>query len=134
MENLTVLSKAQQIKLLKKISYKLAYALDNLKWEPIYTNYFKENVKEERNHLKSKPENVYHGLTANEGGLYFAVKQIVDYLEGEKPPDIKSYIFMRKTVFIAYSLVAQYSDIIKNALKDIDHKEVLKMDHCDLVK
>jgi hypothetical protein len=130
----TTLSKNQQIKLLKEISSQLSYVLDNIKWEKIYTNYLKENIQEEKNHLRMKPEGVIHGLTAYEGGLLFAVQQIINYLTGENAPDVKSYLWMRKTVFTAYSIVTNYEKEIKEALKNIDYTEVLKMDYCDLVK
>jgi hypothetical protein len=130
----SALSKNQQIELLKTISGKLSNSLDNISWTAYYTNYLKENIQEERKHLKMKPESIIHGLTVTEGGILFAVQQIIQYLEGEKPPDLKGYIYMRKTVFTAFSIVAQYGDIIREALKDIDYKEVLKIDYCELVK
>ncbi len=130
----TLLSKNQQIKLLKKINNKLSNILDNIKWEKFYTNYLKENIKEEKVHLRMKPEGVIHGLTAYEGGLLFAVQQIINYLTGEKPPGVKDYLWMRKTVFTAYSIVANYEKEIREALKDIEYQEVLKMDYCELVK
>lgn len=138
MKNFT---KSQKIQLLKVISNCLAYKLDNIKCEAIYTNYLKDNIKDERNHLRMKPEHVRHGLTANEGGVLFAVKHIIEFFQyknyGLKEvyiPKIEDYLSVRKTIFTAYSIVLNYNKEIKKALKNIDYSEVLKMDYCDLVQ
>ena len=138
MENLT---KNQQITLIKKISSNLAYILDNIKMESIYSNYLKENINEEKRHLNFKPDNCNHGLTAIEGGIFFAVKQIVEFFQhknyGLKDvyiPKAEDYLHIRKTVFTAYAIVTNYNDQIKDVLKIDECMEVLKMDYVCLVQ
>lgn len=131
----TTLSKKEQIKLLKEISSRLASALNDISWTHYYTNYLKENIKEEKDHLRMKPEGVKHGLTAYEGGLLFSVQQIIEYFaNSESKPCFEGYIYCRKSIYTAYSLVKTYNEQIKNALQGIDYSEVLKMDYCELVK
>lgn len=129
----TDLSKKEQLEMIKQISSALELCLDNISWEPYYTNYLKANIQDEKQHLKFKPEGVKHGLSAKQGGEYHAVKWIVESLEGHKP-DAESYIFTKKVVFTAYSIVSQYRERIIKALRGIEYKEVLKMDYCELVK
>lgn len=133
-QNTTTLSKTQQIKLLKDLSDKLSRYLDNLKWTAIYTDYLGENIKEEKAHNRFKPDGIERGLTVIEAARYFAVRQIVEYFEGEKQPSLKHYIEMRKTVFTAYSIAALYREEITKAFEGLDYKEVLKMDYCFLVQ
>lgn len=135
------LSKRQQIKLLKEISYKLAYKLDNIKWEKIYSNYLQENIREEKRHLQGKPESCRHGLTVNEAGTFFAVKQIVEFfqkknygLESIYIPKVEDYLHIRKTIFTAYAIVANYNSEIAEVLKDVDYGAVLNMDYVELVQ
>lgn len=131
--NKTNLSKRQQLELIKKISYRLQ-VLDNISWTNYYNDYLKENIKEEKNHRSFKPDGIKSGITTNQGGMFFSVQQIIGFLEGEEAPDLSGYLFMRKTIFTAYSIVAQYKDKIQEALKGIDYKPVLDMDYCYLMQ
>jgi len=129
----TNLTPDQCIKLIKIISQKLSIALDNISWTKYYTDYLKENIKEEKSHLGFKSDGIRSGMTAYEGGLFFAVQQIIEYLETEKKPCLKSYLFCRKTIYTAYSLVAQYKNEILKQIKDIpNYKDVLNMDYAYL--
>lgn len=131
--NKTNLSKRQQLELIKKISYCLQ-VLDNISWTNYYSDYLKENIREEKNHRGFKPDGIESGITTMQGGMFFSVQQIIRFLEGEEAPDLSGYLFMRKTIFTAYSIVQQYKDNIQEALKDIDYKPVLDMDYCYLVQ
>ena len=128
----TKLSPKQCKELVKKVSYCLARALDNISWSAYYSNYEKENIKEEKAHIDFKPDGIVSGMTITEGGRFFAVKQIIDYLEGAKAPSIEYYISMRKTVFSAYSLVANYKERILKELEGVNYKEILKINYCFL--
>lgn len=128
----TKLTHNQSINLIKDISRRLSIALDNISWTKYYTDYLKENIKEEKARKNFKPDGIKSGLTVNEGGLFFAVRQIIEYLDGKKAPDVESYLFFRKTIYTAYSLVAQYKKEILERLDNIDYKEVLNMDYCYL--
>lgn len=137
----TKLTKKQQIALISKISSRLSDSLDNITWSNIYTNYLKENIQDEKNHLKFKPESCKHGLTAREGGMFFAVKNIIEFFDHKNVglksvyiPKVEDYLSVRKTIFSAFAIVAKYNDELKEALKDIDYREVLNMDYVELVQ
>lgn len=132
----TKLSKKEQIKLLQKIDIELSRTLNNISWTPYYKNYFKNNLKEERNHRKYQPSNVLCGITAYQSALLFAIQQIVDYFVNTKnKPCFEGYIYCRKTMYEAYSLVKTYTKQIKQALEKIDnYREVLNFDYCELIK
>jgi len=129
----TNLSKKECLELIKKIDCRLTCALDNISWTAYYTNYLKDNVKEEKSHQGFKPDNIKNGLTVKEGGMFFSVYQIIEYLETDKKPMLDSYLYCRKSIYMAYSLVAQYKEKILEQLKDIpNYKEVLNIDYCYL--
>ena len=126
----TKLSKRKQLALIKKINSLLECKFSIIGWGNIYSNYLKDNIQEEKAHNSGKP--FTSGLSTREGGLYFAVRQIIDYLEGDKKPCLESYIDCRKSIYTAYSIVANYKEQIKEALQSVDYREVLNMDYCDL--
>jgi len=134
MENLSTLSKKQQIDLINKLSYNLACELDNLKWNKIYTDYLKENIQEEKNHDNFRHESIKRGLTITEAGKLFAVQQIAEYLNGDKMPDVSGYLHIRKSVFTAYAIFANYRKEIEKAFQGLNWQEVLKMDYCFLIE
>ena len=136
MEIKTKLSKKEQIKLLKKIDLELCHALDNISCIPYYKNYFKNNLKEEKDHRKYQPSDIICGISCFESALLFSVKQIINYLvNAENKPCFEGYIHCRKTIFEAYSLVKTYNEQIKNSLEKIkNYKEVLNFDYCNLIK
>lgn len=133
-QHTTKLTHSQCLKLVKEISKSLSCELNNISWSKYYTNYLNENIREEKDHLRFKPDGIISGITANQGGMFFSVKQIIEYFEQvEKVPDVKNYLFWRKSIYTAFSLVANYRKEIEKALsKNPQYKEVLKMDYCYL--
>jgi len=127
-------TKAEALKVINKASSELAYALDNIKWSKLYTDYLKENIAEEKSHDRFRGDSISRGLTITEAGKLFAVKQIVEYYLGEKAPDVACYSYMRKSVFTAYSLVALYREYVEKALKGIDLEVINGLDYCELIK
>lgn len=141
------MTKKEQLDLIRKISGRLHTALDHITWSNIYDNYLKENIQDEKNHLKYKPESCRHGLTALEGGTFFAVKHIIDFFHNKNHdifipdfkfsvyiPQVKDYLSVKKVIFSAYAIVENYNEQIKEALKDLDYSEILKMDYVELVQ
>jgi len=64
-----------------------------------------------------------------------AVKQIIEFLgKAEYIPSVKDYIFVRQSIFFAYSLVSQYRIEFETALKDINFDDILKLDYVELIK
>ena len=50
----TILTKKEQIKLLKNVHYALQEKFSNISWGVYYKNYFKENLKEEKDYLEAE--------------------------------------------------------------------------------
>lgn len=131
----TQLKKQDQIKLIKKINKELQYLFSSISYGQYYRDYLQENVKEERKHQMFKPDNISSGLSVNEGGTFFAVKQVIEFLTNpKKAPDLEAYLYLRKAIYTAYALTENYRADILTALKDIDYNEVLKIDYCDLMQ
>lgn len=122
------------MKVIKDVSDKLAYALDNIKWGQMYTAYLNENRDEEKRHDRRRPASVPRGLSIMDAARLFAVQQIVNYYTGEKAPDLAGYTHMRHSVFSAYSLVAQYHDEIGVALAGVDLDAIKALDYAELQK
>ena len=127
-------SKSKALAEINKASYNLAYALDNIKWSKLYTDYLKENIQEEKSHDNFHGDSIQRGITITEAGKLFSVQQIVKYYQGEKAPDVACYSYMRKSVFTAYSLVSLYREAVETALKDINLELVNGLDYCELIK
>ena len=122
------------VKVINEASGKLSYKLDNIKWSKLYTDYLKENIQEEKNRDRMRPDSISRPLTITEAGKLFAVQQIVNYSLGEKAPDVAGYTYMRKSVFTAYSLVAQYKKEIGEALEGFDLDYIKSLDYAEIMK
>jgi len=127
-------TKRQTLNEIKKASYNLAYVLNNQTWSALWDNYLKENVDEEKKHDNYRSDGISRGITIREAGKLFAVKQIVEYLEGAKAPDVKAYLNMRKSVFTAYALAMNYTKQINEALEGIDLDIIRQADYCKLIE
>ena len=121
-------------KQVKDASDKLAYTLDNIKWGQMYTTYLNENKEEEKRHDRCRPASVPRGMSIMDAARLFAVQQIIEYYQGKAAPDLAGYTYMRKTVFTAYSLVAQYRNEIGAALVGVDLDAIKALDYAELQK
>ncbi len=119
------ITKKQTLKAVNKAWTEFAYVLDTCGWGRDGVNYLKLNVAEEKDHDRYRGDSIGRGITITEAAKLFAVKQLVEYLtESEKAPDPKGYNHMRKTVFMAYGLVSDYTKQLMGALAKLTAEEV----------
>ena len=131
----TKLSKNEQIKLIKTTWQKINEVLSCQSFGQYGKQYLDLNIQEEKRHDKTRPHDIQRGLTIIEAGKLFAVKQIIEFLgKAEYIPSVKDYIFVRQSIFFAYSLVSQYRIEFETALKDINFDDILKLDYVELIK
>ena len=127
------LTKNQQLKLIDNAWREINYYLRNVSWGGYGNTYWEMNRKEEKDHDKMRPEGISRGISVNQAAKLFAAQQIAKYLLGDKPLDIKSYLYCRKSLYYAASLVENYREGLEKALKDIDLQELVKIDYCKLI-
>ena len=61
-------------------------------------------------------------LSANDCAKYYAVHHILNALKDNTSHDIKSYIYIKQSIFLAESLVANYRFELEHQFKDFDTK------------
>lgn len=127
-------TKNQQIKLVNAAWAQIAYVLNNISWHAYGDKYLAENVAEEKGHRGFCAGRNDYGLTVAQSAKLFAVRQIAEYLNGGKLPEIRDYIACRKSVYTAASLVENYRDKLSAALADYDLNEIIALDYAKLVK
>ena len=91
--------------------------------------YLKINYKEEKEHLRFKPKGIKNGLTIKEGSIFFSVKWILDSLLNGFRYDIKDVLTCRISAVMGEAIAKKYERQLREGLKDIDIKEVLKIDY-----
>lgn len=133
METRQKLGKKEALKELRVIHNKL-YALDNIEWEKLYSNYVAENRQEEKRHDNFRGKGISRGITISEAAMLFSVVQLAKYIRGDKAPDVAGYTYMRKSIFTAYSLYARYTDIIKKAFEGYDVNKIANIDYAYMVE
>lgn len=130
----TTKTKRQQIKMIKDAWNAIDYALSMVSWGQYGKQYLAQNIQEEKDHLRFKPEGVTHGLTALEGAKLFCVKNIAEYLLGHEAPKPEWFLHYRKGCYMAYAIAHKYGDKLREALKDFDLKELSDLDYAELAK
>lgn len=115
----------------------IEHALDYSDHHGYARNYLAENTAEERGHRGWGPNYDSHHdsfVTVPKAAKLFAVKQIADYLSGEKLPELRDYLHFRKSCYTAAALVLEHGDKLRAALKDFDLAELKALDYAELVK
>ena len=109
--------------------------LNNINWTPYRDNIFKAERKGEREHRNwcNGREYSRKAITVNDSARYFACKHILDALVKE-PPDLKSYLHLKKSIFMGHALVANYRDEIEKALNGFDLDAFDDLDYADMVQ
>lgn len=95
-------------------------------------SYLNENLREEKEHVKHKPESVKQGLTIRQGARHFYIKWILDSLVNGFRYDIKDVLTCRISSIKGEAIAKTYEKELREALKAIDLKEVLSFDYCIL--
>ena len=139
--SMTKAERKKAIESIKTAHGRLMQALDNITWNHIYSDYFKNNIDEEKRHDNYRHGDIKRGISIYEAGQLFAVKQIVEfYLRRDehghkvKKPDVKNYLSYRKTIFEAYAITETYRAKIKTAFKGLDLEYINSLDYCKLIQ
>ena len=130
-------TKKQALNLINEAWSEFSYVLDNQDWSKHGTDYLDENIAEEKRHDHMRPDHVNRGLTIREAGKLFAVKQLTQYLCGEKAPNVEAYISLRKSLFTAYGLVMRYTPQLQDMMGKLGKdkvNQILNIDYCELIK
>lgn len=125
------MTQKETIKLIKD-AYSSLRVLNNIDWksyrDDIY-NLEKQYEKNHRNYCSDKNFNISIDMSAK----LFVVQHIASALKGTRH-DIKSYIYLKQSIFLAESLVLNYEDKIKEALKDFDLDQLCNLDYSFLIE
>ena len=131
MENIkTNDTKKESINKIKKMWSKIEYKLNNRTMQMYGTQYLKLNRQETRSHLVFKPSGVEHGLTITEESKYSAVQRIAECLYNNYKPDVKSYLHTIKSVYMAYALCSEYTEILKEVMTEEEAQYFINLDYC----
>lgn len=111
-------------------------ALDNVSMSHYGRLYYGINLSEEKDHRRFCPDGIQPGLTLHQGARLFFVKQLADYLEGDRMPTVAEFIHIRQSVFLAASLVANYREVIAKAFEEakVNPAECRSLDYAVLNK
>ena len=105
--------------LINNAFYRLTIATDNIDW----THYADELYRIEKDYEKRHRKYCYHDnyvYSANDCAKYWSIKHIIEGLDNVGEPTIKSYLTVKKSIFYAYSMVANYRDRIEKEFKGFD--------------
>ena len=128
-------SKRQQIALIDR-AYAALDVLNNQVMSPLRDNYFKQNLDEEKGHRHFCPDGVRCGLATRQAARLFAVRQIAQFLNGEKAPEPREWLHLRPSYLTACALVAEYREQIMRAWGEVNVcvADVLALDYAELNK
>jgi len=62
------------------------------------------------------------------------VRQVAEYLNGDKAPDVAEIFSYRLSIYMAYALVARHRELIASALEPFDIQSLLALDYAELNK
>jgi L-ribulose-5-phosphate 3-epimerase UlaE len=128
------MNKKESFKLLDNAYFKIKDILESIRWG-YHNEYYQLHNAEEKAHRRFCPEHIKPGLTQAEAVKLFYVLNIVQAIFVPSIIcNIKSYLHLRKSIFMAYSLVANYHKELSEALKDIPWQDILKIDYAELMK
>ena len=110
--------------------------LNDITWTAYRDDVFKVEKKYERKHRNTWGDRRYYSrkaITINDSARYFACKHILNALV-EEPPGIKSYLHLKRSVFMGFYLVANYRDKIEKSLDGFDLGAFDDLDYADMVQ
>lgn len=128
-------SKRQQIALIDR-AYAALDVLNNQVMSPLRDNYFKQNLDEEKGHRHFCPDGVRCGLATRQAARLFAVRQIAQFLNGDKSPEPREWLHIRPSYLTACALVAEYQKQIEQAFDavGVNYNDLLSLDYAELNK
>ena len=113
-------------------AYSKLQILNNIDWTPYRENLYKLERQYERNH-RNWCNGREFDFSIDIASKLFVVQHIASALKGTRH-DIKSYIYLKQSIFLAESLVLNYEDKIKEALKDFDLDQLCNLDYSFLIE
>ena len=113
-------------------AYSSLRILNNIDWKAYRDEIYKLEKQYEKNHRQYCDGRQYD-FSVDIASKLFVVQHIASALTGVRH-DIKSYLFLKKSIFLAESLVINYEDKIKEALKDFDLDILCNLDYTILTE
>jgi len=113
-------------------AYSSLRILNNIDWKAYRDEIYKLERQYEKNHRQYCDGRKYD-FSVDIASKLFVVQHIASALKGTRH-DIKSYLFLKKSIFLAESLVINYEDKIKEALKDFDLNKLCNLDYTILTE
>ena len=113
-------------------AYSALRVLNNISWNSYREDIYKlekQYEKSHRNYCNGKKFN----FSVDIASKLFTVQHIASALMGTRH-DIKSYLFIKKSIFLAESLVINYEEKIREALKDFNINELASLDYTILTE
>lgn len=108
-------------------AYSKLQILNNIDWTPYREEIYKLEKQYERNH-RNWCNGREFDFSVDIASKLFVVQHIASALKGTRH-SIKSYIYLKKSIFFAESLVLNYEDKIKEALKDFDLNQLCELSY-----
>jgi hypothetical protein len=92
--------------------------------------------EEETGHRNFKPDGVTCGLSIADAVRLFAVKRIVEYLDGDTMPGPEQFLHTQRSCFYAAAFVAEFPNALREALTDsrADLDVIRAADYAELMK
>lgn len=113
-------------------AYSSLRILNNIDWKAYRDEIYKLERQYEKNHRQYCDGRQYD-FSVDIASKLFVVQHIASALKGTRH-DIKSYLFLKKSIFLAESLVINYEDKIKEALKDFNLDKLCNLDYTILTE
>lgn len=113
-------------------AYNSLSVLNNIDWKAYRDEIYKLERKYEKNHRQFCSGRQYD-FSVDIASKLFVVQHIASALKGTRH-DIKSFLYLKQSIFLAESLVLNYEDKIKEALKDFDLNKLCNLDYTILTE
>lgn len=129
--------KNKETKLINEAWQKLEYYLNHQDWTSHGDQLLNLTLEESKGHDRFRGgERNTRGISVRTEAKFFAVKRLVDYINGDDAPDPANYISTQKSCFHAYGLVRRFSEGLTelHAQKKELFDMVASWDYCDLIK
>jgi hypothetical protein len=101
--------------------------LNNIDWKSYREDLYKLERQYEKNH-RNWCNGREFDFSIDIASKLFVVQHIASALKGTRH-SIESFIYLKQSIFLAESLVLNYEDKIKEALKDFDLNQLCELDY-----
>lgn len=93
----------KQKRLMREVFESLRYELSTLDWNDYGKQLLDMTLAESKRHDNGRPEHIVRNMSTLDEARYFAIKRIVECLDGYKP-DPADFLMLQRSVFPAYSI------------------------------